>query len=171
MESKMKKLLLLPVMIFPYSPVLGVLLGGLFSENVAPYIFGILLSLFFCGTPICNIIFMILSRNDDPQKLIRASLLVKLMHIPSYVCVFAYGAIASLMIFMTLPLILMFILFDCIVLFLSSMISVFTLAKNVKNIKTLSVVALICQFFFCADVISLFVLRLISKKQPQTIST
>ncbi len=161
----MKKLLLLPVIIFPYLLVLGLLLGELFPEDIAPIVFGVFVILFALATPICNIIFMIVSRNDNPLDLIRAALLVKIVHIPSYVIVFISGIVAAIMIFMTLPLILMFILFDCIVLFLSSSISVFALAKNVKNNKTLSIVALICQFFFCADIISLFILRLVSKKQ------
>jgi hypothetical protein len=114
---------------------------------------------------------MIASRKDDPGDLIRAALLIKLFHIPAYIVVFVFGVIAAIMIFMTLPLILMLILFDCIVLLFSSLISVFALAKNIKNNKLLSVVALICQFFFCADIISLFVLWIISKNQRKTIST
>lgn len=165
----MKKLLLIPVIIFPYLLTLGVLLGNLFPEAVAPIVFGVFIILFVLATPICNIIFIILSRKDDPYDLIRAAFLVKLVHIPAYIIVFIFGVIAAIMIFMTLPLILMLILFDCIVLFFSSSISVFALAKNIKINKILSVVALICQFFFCADIISLFVLRLVSKKQtPKT---
>ncbi len=160
----MKKLLLLPVIIFPYSLVLGVLLGELFSEDVAPIIFGIFTAFVVLLAPICNIIFMIVSRKDNPYSLLRAALLVKLVHIPAYVCIFLMGIVAALMFFMTFPLILMFILFDCIILLLSSSISVFALAKNIKNNKILSVVALICQFIFCADVISLFVLNHITKK-------
>ena len=122
--------------------------------------------LFALATPICNIIFMILSRKDDPCELIRMAFLVKLIHIPAYIIIFIFGVIAAIMIFMTLPLILMLILFDCILLFFSSSISVFALAKNIKSNKILSVVALICQFFFCADVISLLILQFISKNQP-----
>ena len=160
----MKKLLLIPVIIFPYLLVLGVLLSDLFPEDIAPIVFGIFIILFALATPICNIIFMILSRKDDPCDLIRAAFLVKLVHIPAYIIVFILGIVAAIMIFMTLPLILMLILFDCIVLFFSSSLSVFALAKNIKNNKLLSVVALICQFFFCADVISLLVLNNIMKK-------
>ena len=165
----MKKLLLIPVIIFPYLLTLGVLLGNLFPEDVAPIVSGVFIILFVLATPICNIVFMILSRKDDPYDLIRAAFLVKLVHIPAYIIVFIFGVIAAIMFFRTLPLILMLILFDCIVLFFSSSISVFALAKNINNNKILSVVALICQFFFCADIISLFVLRLVSKKQtPKT---
>lgn len=166
----MKKLLLIPCIIFPYSLVLSVLIGDLFPEDVAPIVFGVLIVLFAVLTPIWNVIFMIVSRKDDPGDLIRAALLIKLFHIPAYIIVFILGVVASIMIFMTLPLILMFILFDCIVLFLSSSISVFALAKNIKNNKVLSIIALICQFFFCADVISLIVLHTVSRIQAKAIS-
>jgi uncharacterized SAM-binding protein YcdF (DUF218 family) len=85
---------------------------------------------------ICNIIFMLLSRKDDAHSLIGAALLVKLVHIPSYIFIFLLGVGASIMIFMTFALILMFILFDYMVLASSGMISVFALAKNIKNNKT-----------------------------------
>ena len=166
----MKKLLLIPVTILPYFPALGVLLGKLFPESADSTVFGVLIALFALATPVCNVIFMILSRKDDPFGLIRAALLVKLVHIPAYIMIFIFGVIAAVMIFMTLPLILMLILFDCTVLFLSSLLSVFALAKNIKNNKLLSVAALICQFFFCADVISLFVLWIASRNQKKTIS-
>lgn len=161
----MKKFLLIPTILFPYSLPLGVLISEPFSENLASVIFGTFIILFALATPVCNIIFMIISRNDDPHDLISTAFLVKLIHIPAYIIVFICGVIASIMIFMTLPLILMLILFDCLVLLLSSSISVFALTKNIKNNKLLSVVALICQFIFCADVISLFVLLIDSKKQ------
>ncbi len=166
----MKKLLLIPVIIFPYLPALGVLLGKLFPENTDSTVFGVFFALLALATPVCNIIFMILSRKDDPRGLIRAAFLVKLVHIPAYIVIFIFGAIAAIMIFMTLPLILMLILFDYIALLSSNFISVFALAKNVKNNKMLSVAALICQFFFYADVISLFVLWIASRNQKQTIS-
>jgi hypothetical protein len=59
--------------------------------------------------------------------------------------------------------------FDYIVLLLSSSLSVFGLVKNMKNSEALSIVALICQFFFCADVISLLVVWILSKLQKKTI--
>ncbi len=158
-------------MIFPYSLVLGALLSEFFPEDIAPTIFGIFAFFVVLTAPICNIIFIILSRKDHPYSLVSAALLVMLVHIPAYVCIFLMGIVAAFMFFMTFPLILMFILFDCIVLFLSNLISVYALAKNIKNNKALSVVALICQFIFCADVISLLVLQRVSKKQTQRIST
>ena len=167
----MKKLLLLPAMLFPYSFVLGGILSDGFANVDSDLEAYILIGLFFILPLVCNMAFIILSRKDDPYKLISSALIVKLVHIPSYVIIFVMGLISSLMIFMTLPLILMLILFDYIVLITSSFVSVFALAKNIKEKKTLSILALICQFFFCADVISLFVLWIISKNQKKTLST
>ena len=167
----MKKLLLIPAILFPYSFVLGGILSDGYANVDSDLEAYILIGLLFILPLVCNIVFIVLSRKDDPNKLISSALIIKLLHIPSYVIIFIMGLISSLMIFMTLPLILMFILFDYIVLSTSSFVSVFALAKNIKKNKILSIVALICQFFFCADVISLFVLWIISKNQRKTIST
>ena len=167
----MKKLLLIPAILFPYSFVLvGIVSNGYanIDSDLEAYI---LIGLLFILPLVCNIAFIVFSRKDDPYKLISSALIVKLVHIPSYVIIFVMGLISSLMIHMTLPLILMLILFDYIVLITSSFISVFALAKNIKEKKTLSILALICQFFFCADIISLFVLWIISKNQKKTLST
>ena len=167
----MKKLLLIPAMLFPYSFVLGFVFSeGYANSDSAIFALAAFVGLFLILPFACNITFIILSRKDEPYKLIQSALIIKLVHIPSYVIIFVMGLISSLMIFMTLPLILMFILFDYMVLVTSSSISLFALAKNIKNNKILSIVALICQFFFCADIISLFVLWIISKNQKKTLS-
>ncbi len=168
----MKKLLLIPAMLFPYSFVLGFVFSeGYANGDSAIFALAIFVGLFLILPFACNIAFIVLSRKDDPYKLIQLALIIKLVHIPSYVIIFVMGLISSIMIFMTLPLIIMFVLFDYMVLITSSFISIFALAKNIKMNKILSVAALICQFFFCADVISLFVLWIVSKNQKQTIST
>ena len=161
----MKRLLLIPTMLLPYSVSFAYFLSKLFTQDVAIRIFGILLAVCFVAATVCNVIYMILSKKDDSRKLIRDALLVKLIHVPAYVIVFMGGSIAALMIFFTLPLILMLVAFDCIILFWSSMLSVFALILHVKHAKTLSVIALVCQCIFCADVISLLVLDLIDKHQ------
>ena len=164
----MKKLLLIPTMLFPYSFVLGCILGEDYANGDSAILaLSLFVGLVFILPLACNIVFVVLSRNDGPYKLLQVALIVKLVHIPSYVIIFVMGLVSSLMIFMTLPLILMFILFDYMVLITSSFISVFALAKNIKKNKILSIVALICQFFFCADIISLFILWIVSKKQKQ----
>ncbi len=161
----MKKLLLLPTMLFPYFFVLGESEDALQLEEIL--IFG---GLFLALSLICNVLYMVLARNEDPSKLMGGALLVKLIHIPAYVMIFFYGAIASLMFFMALPLIIMYVIFDYIVLLLSSSLSVFGLVKNMKNNEAFSTVALFCQFVFCADVISLLVVWIHSKLQRNAVS-
>jgi heme/copper-type cytochrome/quinol oxidase subunit 3 len=69
--------------------------------------------------------------------------------------------VLGFMFFITLPLILFLVIIDLITLWLSSMISVYAYCKVLKENRnhstSLLIVSLICQFFFCADVISLFV--------------
>ncbi len=161
----MKKLLLLPTMLFPYFFVLGESEDDLQLEEIL-----VLGGLFLALSLICNVIYMVLSRNEDPSKLMGGALLVKLIHIPAYVMIFFYGAVASLMFFMALPLIIMYVVFDYIVLLLSSSLSVFGLVKNMKNSEAFSIVALICQFVFCADVISLLVVWILSKIQRNAVT-
>ena len=167
----MKKLLLIPAMLFPYSFVLGGIASDWYANIDSDLESYILIGLFFILPLVCNIAFIVFSRKDDPYKLISSALIIKLVHIPAYIIIFIMGLISSLMIFMTLPLILMLILFDYTVLATSSFVSVFALAKNIQKNKALSILALLCQFFFCADVISLFVLWIISRNQRKTIST
>ena len=161
----MKKLLLLPTMLFPYFFVLGEFEDNLQLEEIL--IFG---GLFLALSLICNVLYMVLARNEDPRKLMGGALLVKLIHIPAYVMIFFYGAVASLMFFMALPLIIMYVIFDYIVLLLSSSLSVFGLVKNMKNNEAFSTVALFCQFVFCVDVISLLVVWIHSKLQRNAVS-
>ena len=162
---KMKKLLLLPTMLFPYFFVLGESEDDLQLEKIL--VFG---GLFLALSLICNVIYMVLARNEDPRKLMGGALLVKLIHIPAFVMIFFYGAVASLMFFMALPLIIIYVVFDYIVLLLSSSLSVFGLVKNMKNSEAFSLVALICQFIFCADVISLLVVWILSKIQRNAVT-
>ena len=159
----MKKILLVPAMAFPYALVGGFVVSLVFGD----YALLAYISLFLILPIACNIAFCITAKNADPYELVKMALLVKLLHIPAYIAVFLFGAAASIMFIFTFPLILAAIIFDCITLFISSTISVFALAKNSKINKKLSLIALVCQFFFCADVISLLVLDHIQKSQAQ----
>ena len=166
----MKKLLLIPEILLPYAFALGLLMSNLSdNDDQAELIFGIVITILFIAPPICNVIYVITTRNDDPYPLLCSALLVKLVHIPAFIIIFAFGLMASLMIFMTFPLILMLIAFDYFILLSSSFISVFALVKNLKNSKTVSVLALICQCIFCADVISLTVAWITARNHKQTV--
>ena len=158
---------MLPEALLPYAFGIGFLVSEFFpTEDTSSIVFAFILGALFLSCPICNVIYMIKSRKSDPRELLREALTVKLIHIPAFVGIFIMGVIAAIMIFMTLPLILLLVLWDYLILLSSGMLSVFALIKNTKRDKALSVIAIICQFFFCADVISLLLLRLVSKKQP-----
>ena len=164
----MKKLLLLPVALLPYASLLGVWLGKFFPEVLAPYVFAVLMLLVWLAAPLCNIIFMLVSGKTAPHALIRAALIIKLIHIPAYIAVFIFALAASLMIVMTFPLIVMLALIDYLMLLLSGMISVYALARCIKTDGSPALATLVCQFFFCADVIGLLVFWLSARKRTRS---
>ncbi len=169
----MKKLLLLPTAFFPYSVCLcggyGFVSGHLRND---PILTALAILALFCGVLalVGNIVFMVLSRGQSASALCKTALILKLIHIPAYTLIFLVGLLVGFMFFMTLPFILFLIAIDGITLFLSGMISVFSLLKQRKNNRVLCTVGIICQFFFCADVISLIVLAAISKRATNTVS-
>ena len=72
-----------------------------------------------------------------------------------------------LLFFMTFPFIHFLVFIDYVTIILSGMISVFSLIKNTGKNTFLSVIAILLQFVFCADIMSLFVLNCITKKQDR----
>jgi len=162
----MKKLLLIPTAVFPYSFCLLLACG--FFVSWSDFLFnalGILCFLCFIFGIICNIVFMILSRKEDSKDLLMIALLLKMIHITPYILIFGLGLIMGFMFFMTFPFIIFLVFIDCITLFLSGMISVFALIKNLKKNCSVSLVTMICQILFCIDIISLFILNLDSIKE------
>lgn len=163
----MQKLLLIPSAIFPYTVCLW--LGyGFVSGNFTNHVMTVLeVSCLVCAvlSVLCNILFMIFSRNQSACSLRKTALLLKIIHIPSYVLIFALGFMMGLMLFMTFPFIIILVILDCITLFIGSMISVFALIKKMNSDAAVSVLAIVCQFIFCADVISLYVLNRLEDKQ------
>lgn len=111
---------------------------------------------------------MIFNKSTDSYKLIKISLIIKYLHIPTYIIFFAFGALTSLMIFMTIPLVVFIFFVDLLTLLLSSMISIYAIIKFLRENKinrTLSIVTLICQIWFCIDIITLFILNASVKKK------
>ena len=163
----MQKLLLIPSAIFPYSVCLCLGYGfvsGHFRDQVMTVLMN---SCLVCAVlaVLCNILFMFFSRNQSACSLRKTALLLKIVHIPSYVLIFALGFLMGLMLFMTFPFIIILVILDCITLFISSMISVFALIKKMNSDAAVSVLVIVCQFIFCADVISLYVLNRLEDKQ------
>ncbi len=166
----MKKLLLIPTTIFPYTVCLCIGYGYNFGWSDTPIaILGILSLVTLVLSFVCNLIYIFTTLKEPADKILNTAFIIKAIHIPSYILIFILGFILSLMFFMTLPFILFLILVDLITLWLSGMISIYSIAQSLKKdglcAKPLLIIAMICQFFFCADIISLFVVKLVMKKR------
>ena len=76
--------------------------------------------------------------------------------------------VIKVMFFMTFPFIILLVFIDLITLWLSGMISVCALVKGIRDKRISSkaplIIALVCQMFFCADIISAFVVKIIFRK-------
>ncbi len=165
----MKKCLLIPAIVFPYTVCLVLaygFFGGGFNDNVIA-VLGIFAVICLALAFVCNLIYIFTTIHAQPNELLKAALLVKLIHIPTYLLIFLFGLLLWVMFFMTFPLILLLVLVDVVTLFLSDMVSVYAMARNVKRYPGPVAVALVCQFFFCADVISLLVVTCILKKRDR----
>jgi len=165
----MKNLLLIPTILFPYTVCLG--FTGRFNESlsntaIALHIAVSLITLL--SALLCNLLFIFATKNTSTTQLLKTALIIKAIHIPAYLIIFVSGAIMGLLFFFTIPIIAFLVLIDFITLCLSGMISVYAHIKALKEKNTeLSVpliISLICQAFFCADVISLLVVSITLKK-------
>ena len=166
----MKKLLLIPTVIFPYLFCIFLLVGfgagwGDVFVNICVIVFLVCILL----SVVLNIVYMVISRKQDACDLLKTSLLIKVIHIPTYALIFVIGLLMGFMFFMPYPFIIFLVFVDYITLILSSMISVFALIKSIKNNRAVSILALICQLFFCADIISLFIANCVVKKQEKPV--
>lgn len=137
-----------------------------FTGSIISTALGYLCVFCFFAAIICNIIFMIAVRKEEPRRIVIAAFILKLIHIPTYILIFAIGCMMGIMWFMTFPFILFLIAVDILTMFISGMVSVFSVARNAKGNAASSVLTIICQFVFCLDVISLsvFTLKCVLKK-------
>lgn len=167
----MKKLLLLPTMLFPYMVCLclgyGFIAHG-WSDAIF-IIFGVIALIVLALSFVCNIVYIVLTRKSPAEELLKTALLIKLIHIPTYILIFLVGIIMALTFWMTLPFILLFIVVDLLTLLMSGMISIYSLITALRCeglcSKKLLGIALACQFFYCADIISLLVVKGAIKKK------
>ena len=166
----MKKLLLIPTTIFPYTVCLCLGYGFIAQNfsNTTIKIFGILSLVTLVLSLVCNLIYIFSALRNPAEELLKIAFIIKAVHIPTYILIFVLGVLMGLMFFMTFPFILLLIIIDLLTLWLSGMISVYSLAKTLKEgglcSKALLIIAMVCQFFFCADIISLFVIRIVIKR-------
>lgn len=103
----MKKLLLIPTALFPYA--ISLFLFCFFkSEADISALTYLIVSCVVCAclALACNVVFLLLSREDSAEGLCKTALILKAIHIPAYVAIFFLGLILGFMFFMTLPIIL-----------------------------------------------------------------
>ena len=166
----MKKLLVIPTTIFPYTVCLCLGYGFIAQSfsNATIGVLGVFAFVALVLSFICNLIYIFTTKENTAKELIKIAFLIKAVHIPTYILIFVLGVLAGLMFFMTFPFIVFLIFIDLLTLWMSGMISVYSLAKSLKErgfySKPLLIVAMVCQFFFCADIISLFVIKIAIKR-------
>ena len=165
----MKNKLLLPAILFPY--VVTCLFCSIFFLHVYdlfPVMFAALLFLPLVAV-ICSIQWMRANQTAEPTALMKAALKIKYLHIPAYLVIFLISLFLVMMIYMTTPLLLILVFTDVITLCLSDMLSIFAIVRSGKvcgaEEKAMLTFALICQFFFCLDVISLLLVKRKMKKK------
>lgn len=167
--------LLIPTALFPYVIVGAFLVLNLIPEKFMNTIMinsdflGIVFAVLFVLSIICNILYIALPKTTDARKILKAALIIKCIHIPTYIVIFLYGLGLGLMFFMTLPFIIILVFIDLLTLFLSNFISIYALAQSIKQKSfgnnAAPITAIVCQFFFCADLISMIVAFCLCKKK------
>ena len=169
----MKKLLLIPITIFPYTVCLCLGYGFIRQgfSNTTFEILGIFALVTLVLSLVCNLIYIFSTLKKPAAELLKTAFIIKAVHIPTYILIFILGVLMGLMFFMTFPFVLLLVLIDLLTLWISGMISVYSISKALKEgelcSKAILIISMICQFFFCADVISMFVIRSVMKKKEK----
>lgn len=164
----MKKLLLLPTVLFPYLLCLDLGYGFVVKQFLTgdPVLTALSLLSLACLilAPVTTVIYLWLSRKDDPRDRLRTALHVKLLHIPTYLTIFVLGLLMAIMLFFTFPFILFLIFLDWLTLMLTAVLCIPAAAKCKHEQPLLTVLTIFFQFFFCADILSLIALNQALKK-------
>ncbi len=93
-------------------------------------------------------------------EMLRINMIVKLIHVPAYLCIFVVGLGCMLTIF-TFGITIIFILLDLMTIVLSGLIGLGGILRSLRENKIsikAAVIHGIFQFVFCADIISSIVL-------------
>lgn len=154
---------LLPGILYPYCMLLflyGIFTGRINELFPSITVIDILLCLgaLFLIAAAGNILFMArhLAGKYSAANLPFINLLIKLIHIPAYLLIFALGLLCMITIF-TMGFSLFFVFFDCLTICLSGMIgllAVSTLYRSGKCTGPFLILRGILQFIFVADIIS-----------------
>jgi hypothetical protein len=104
------------------------------------------------------------------KEVVKANMIVKLVHIPAYVLIFLFSLLLSMMIIFTLPLLIMFALLDLYFIIQTGIIgAVSTIRTSLEgNISTVEMVFCgISQFIYCIDVVVAVILYVKIKKRSK----
>lgn len=160
----MKKMLpFILIILFPYFIVL--LICSLFNEFLMKYIchnnFYLGLFYLFAFWLVAFISAMILCvknfvNKTDAVEITRINMVIKIVQVPAYLCIFVVGFVCLLTIFM-LGFSFALVVFDCAAIILSGLIGVSAVSRSYAEgmlSQTEMVIHSILQFIFCLDVIS-----------------
>ncbi|MBQ6795452.1 MAG: hypothetical protein IJO83_04830 [Clostridia bacterium] len=152
-------------LILPYVFLLG--MGGIlfFDGKIIDEVFGnfpnfILLVIgIFLLALIATIVTATLAvvRKWDGREIAKANMIVKLLQIPAYILIFAEGVYFSLSMMLLTPVAgMLFVLFDCAVVFMTGVIGAVAAAGCCREYgldKKFAIILGIGQFIFCVDVV------------------
>ena len=159
--DKIKKILPITLLVWPY---LCILPFGLGSDNEE---FSAVFILLYCGLTLVvyalNIINACLYKGEDAcYKLAFWTMLIKLVHIPFYLCVFVIGvclllaAVVPALLLVTPIMVFMLFLIDLLLMVTSSLYGMNALIRAARQgmvSKKFAVIGSILHFFFVTDVI------------------
>ncbi len=167
-------LLLIPVLLMPY-----ILLFALYSVFINQYIIEafldnnglwllLILLAFTAISLICTLIYMPLcfTKEWDARQTAFFNMLIKLIHIPSYLVIFILGLLFFITIF-TFAFSIFFMIYDAVTIFITGLVGLsanIRLYKEHKCSQGFAVINSILQFVFCVDVVSAVIVYINSRK-------
>ena len=156
------------ILLFPYLIIFavfcmysGFLMATVFHNNALELLLFILIIYFFAF--ICTVLFVVtnLRKHKPAFEMTRISMIIKLIHIPAYIVIFLMGLLSLATIF-TMGFGLVFLILNCMTIFLTGLIGASGIAqgkREEKLSKKSAVIHGILQFMFCVDVISAVIIH------------
>ena len=139
----MKKIILIPTLIFPFLilfilislfisssvPAFNEMWENLFSNNV--YVALGMILILFVLIMIINVIYLIVGMKNkyDVKELAKSLMIIKLIQIPAYIGIFIIGALCLLTIF-TLPIVLFLFFLDCLCVILTGVLLLLVIVRS-----------------------------------------
>ncbi len=155
----MRRILLIPALIYPYLVALT-LIGAFTNRLPGGNIFVLLIILgvlWLVGLPMTITYSILAIRSYDAKRAAKGVMILKLSQIPAYIVIFVFGIICTLTIF-TIGISVVLIAFDTISLILSGIAMIPAAAGGYNTLGAGAVILGILGFVFCADVIAVVIL-------------